>query len=193
MVDAVTQFDASPFLFHVTRLLVGTPSSLLAVGLLHPLHDLESDPTHSSSRLQNGRDCLQDLLSLSVARPRRRELQSQLRQLQQGALDLLMTGCGVEFGLAGAVAPDQPIPLGAQDRRLGNAVAINDLAVLVPLLMNQLPGDATLKYRLAERGVLRPGTGKDREESAAVLMEVRHVLGAGELAVGHVKEVTSPG
>ena len=55
------------------------------------------------------------------------------------------------------------------------------------------PAGLALQHRRAEGGVLAPGAGQHAEEPAAVLVEVGHVLGGGQLAVGDVEEVAPAG
>ncbi len=45
----------------------------------------------------------------------------------------------------------------------------------------------------AEGGVLAAGAGQDAEEPPAVAMDVGHILGGGQLAVGDVEEITPAG
>ncbi len=47
--------------------------------------------------------------------------------------------------------------------------------------------------RAREGGVFTAGAGNQGDEPAAALVDIRHVLGSGQLAVGDVEEVVSPG
>jgi hypothetical protein len=91
------------------------------------------------------------------------------------------------------VIPHQTIPSDAQRRLLADAVLIEDLPAFIAPLMNRPPSDLALRQRLAGRSVLIPGARDRGEKSAAVLIDVRHVLGTRQLAVGEVKEVASAG
>src|SRR3989442_434637 len=101
-----------------------------------------------------------------------------------------MPSQGIEFGLTRAVAPNQPIALGAEPFGLGHAIAIDDVPVLVLLLMDHSPDHLALGKGFTEHAILGASAGQDAEESPAALMHVGHVLRGGELAVGDVKEVT---
>src|SRR5205807_2158227 len=45
----------------------------------------------------------------------------------------------------------------------------------------------------AEGGIFTSGAGKHAEEPAAMLVDVGHVLGGGQLAIRDVEEIASPG
>ena len=65
--------------------------------------------------------------------------------------------------------------------------------MLIPLVMDVPPLHLTLKQQIPEHAVLGSGPGQHGEEPALVLMDLGHVLGAGQFAVGHVEEVASSG
>ena len=127
------------------------------------------------------------------ARPRRRELQTQLRQFDQGSFDLLMTRMGILFGFARAVVPNQSVSFDAQRGRLGDGVLVHDLAVVISLVMDVPPLDLATAEQVPEGTVLGSSPGQHGEEPALVLMDMGHVLGAGQLAVRDVEEISSSG
>ncbi len=53
--------------------------------------------------------------------------------------------------------------------------------------------DLAAPERFAEAGILAPSAGQNAEEPAPMLVEIGHVLGGGQLAVGHVEEVATAG
>ena len=53
--------------------------------------------------------------------------------------------------------------------------------------------DPPREDRGAEGRILAAGAGQDAQEAAAVPMDVGHILGGGQLAVGHIKEVAAAG
>jgi hypothetical protein len=59
--------------------------------------------------------------------------------------------------------------------------------------MDHPPGDTALGQGFAEQAILGAGAGPDAEESAAVFVQVGHVLRGGELAGGDLGEVAPPG
>ena len=61
--------------------------------------------------------------------------------------------------------------------------------MLITFDVDLSPDDRAGSDRGAEGGVLGAGPRQDGHEPAAVLVEVGHVLGGGELAVGNVEEV----
>ena len=67
------------------------------------------------------------------------------------------------------------------------------LPSLVTLFVDRVASRPPAARPRAEGGVLAPGAGEHGEEPAAVLVDVGHVLGGGELAVGDVEEVAAPG
>jgi hypothetical protein len=64
--------------------------------------------------------------------------------------------------------------------------------MLIAFVMDRLPLNLPLKYCLAEGAVLSWGGEQDAEEPAASLMEASHVVGGGQLTVGHVEKVPPP-
>ena len=71
---------------------------------------------------------------------------------------------------------------------------VDHFPVVVALVVEVSPvGPRPSRTTGAEGGVLAAGAGQDGEEPAAVLMDVGHVLGGGELAVGDVEEVAAAG
>ena len=108
-------------------------------------------------------------------------------------LDPLQPRRRVQLGLARAVIPDQPVPLGAGRLRLVDREPVDQLPVVVVLVVDPRQWTRPAQDLGAEGGVLAAGAGQDAQEPAAVLMDVGHVLGGGELAVGDVEEVAAAG
>ena len=73
------------------------------------------------------------------------------------------------------------------------AIPVDQFALVIELVVDRFPAGLALADRRAEGGVLAAGARQDGEEPAAVLMDVGHVLGGGELAVGDVEEVAAAG
>src|SRR5439155_25315003 len=99
----------------------------------------------------------------------------------------------VEFGLAGALVPGKAVALGGGRFRLVGPIAVDELAPVIELVVDRLPAGQAVAEGRAEGRVLAPGAWQDGEEPAAVLMDVGHVLGGGQLAVGDVEEVAAAG
>ena len=59
--------------------------------------------------------------------------------------------------------------------------------------MDPSPRHATVADGRTEGGILGAGAGQDAYESAAMAMDVGHVVGRGQLAVGDVEEVAAAG
>src|SRR4051812_24195585 len=59
--------------------------------------------------------------------------------------------------------------------------------------MDVSPAGPTVPHQRAEGGILAPRAGQHAHEPAAAVVEVGHVLGGGQLAVGDVEEVPPPG
>ena len=70
---------------------------------------------------------------------------------------------------------------------------VDQLPFVVALVVDLSPVDLAREDLGAEGGVLAAGAGQDAEEPAAVPMDVGHVLGGGQLAVGDVEEVAPAG
>ena len=104
-----------------------------------------------------------------------------------------MPRAGIMFRLTRAVIPDQAIPFSAQRGRHADRVPINDLALVIPLVVDVPPLDLTLGQQVPEDAVLGSSPGQHGEKPALALMDIGHVLGAGQLAVGHVEEIASSG
>ena len=60
-------------------------------------------------------------------------------------------------------------------------------ALVIPLVVDVPPLDLTLGQQVPEDAVLGSSPGQHGEEPALALMDIGHVLGAGQLAVGHVQ------
>src|SRR4029077_10783446 len=105
----------------------------------------------------------------------------------------LVPRTGILFGLAGAVIPDKVIPLSAQRGRFTDGVLVYDLALVISLVVDVAPLDLTVAERVPEGFVLGSGPGKHGEEPALVLMDIGHVLGAGQLAIRDVEEIAPSG
>ena len=71
--------------------------------------------------------------------------------------------------------------------------AVDQLPLVIVLVVDRSPVGPAREDLGAEGGVLAAGAGQDAEEPAAVLMDVGHVLGGGQLAVGDVEEVAAAG
>ena len=67
------------------------------------------------------------------------------------------------------------------------------MSLIITLFVDLTPDDRAGSDRGAEGGVFASGSRQDGDEPAAVLVEVGHVLGGGELAVGDVEEVGAAG
>jgi hypothetical protein len=91
------------------------------------------------------------------------------------------------------VIPDQAIALDAADLRLVDREPVHQLPLVIALVVDPSPRDSTPQDLPTEGGVLGAGAGQGAHEAAAVLMEIGHVLGGGQLAVGHVEEVAAAG
>src|SRR5208282_347727 len=102
-----------------------------------------------------------------------------------------MPRLGILFRLARAVIPDQAVPFGAQRGRHADGVLVHDLAPVIALFVDGTPLDLAFGERVAKVAVLGSSPGEHREEPALVLMDVGHVLGAGQFAVNHIEEVWS--
>ena len=99
----------------------------------------------------------------------------------------------VEFGLAGTVVPDQAVSFGSDRLGLVDAESIDQLPVVIELVVDVSPVGVARAEGRAKGGVLATGARQDGEESAAMLMDVGHIFGGGELAVGDVEEVVAAG
>jgi hypothetical protein len=106
---------------------------------------------------------------------------------------VLVARTGILFCFARAVIPDQTIPFGAQRGGLTDGVPVHDLAVVISLVVNVAPLDWAALERVAEGFVLGSGPGKHGEEPALMLMDVGHVVGAGQLAIRDVKKISLSG
>ena len=129
---------------------------------------------------------------IAVARPGRDESLLATRSVARRPFDPSVTGQRVKLGLAGAVIPDDPVALGAG--RLG--FVDRNRSITFPsssTLSWMAPAGLALAYQCTECRVFAPCTGQDSEKPAAVLMDVGHVLGGGELAVGDIEEVAAAG
>src|SRR5205085_8746056 len=87
----------------------------------------------------------------------------------------------------------QAVSFGGGRLRLVDAVTVDQLALAIELVVDLFPAGVALADRLAEGRVLATGAWQDGEEPAAALMDVGHVLGGGELAVGDVEEIAPAG
>ncbi len=76
---------------------------------------------------------------------------------------------------------------------VADRVAVDHLAFVVGLLPQRSPGDLALGQQRAEGRVFAAGPRQHGDETALALMEIGHVLAAGQLAVGHVQEVAAAG
>src|SRR5208337_3411055 len=65
--------------------------------------------------------------------------------------------------------------------------------MVIPLVMDVPPLHLALRQQIPEDAVLGSSAGQHGEKPALVLMDIGHVLGAGQFAVGPVEEVASTG
>src|SRR5262249_38290689 len=142
--------------------------------------------------LEDRLDRLGHLGPLTITRPRRTELRPQLGQLQQGALHLLGSRQRIQFGFPRAVIPDQPIPFGADTRLVTEAIPIDDLSRLVPLVVERPPANLAAGDQRAKGPVLGSSPGQYAEESTPALMDRSHGLHSRRLAVGHIEKMRTP-
>ena len=111
-------------------------------------------------------DGLGHLGPLAVARPRRGQLRPQLGQRRRRPLDPLVPRQRVEFGLAGAVIPDQAVPLGGGRLRLVDREAVDQLALVIELVVDRFasgPGPSrTVARKAASSPRVRGRTVRNR-------------------------------
>src|SRR5205823_11339566 len=108
--------------------------------------------------------------------------------------DKLVTGVQTcALPISGAVVPDQSVPLGASRLRFVDTEPVDQVAVVIESVVDRSPAGLAIRHRRPKHGVLTTGAGQDGEEPAAVLMEVGHVLGGRQLAVGDVEEIPPAG
>jgi hypothetical protein len=91
------------------------------------------------------------------------------------------------------VVPDQPVALGALTRRLADRKLVEKVSLVIASVVDVPPSDLSQHHSGAEGGIFTSGAGKHAEEPAAMLVDVGHVLGSGQLAIRDVEEVVSPG
>ena len=130
---------------------------------------------------------------MAIPGPGGGKLRAQLRQFAQRALDLLMSCPRSVIRLARAVIPDQTIPFRTERRRLADGVLVHDLAIVIPLVVDEAPLNLALGQQVSEGAVFGSRSGKHGEEPALALMDIGHVLGGGQLTVRHVEEVPATG
>ena len=109
-----------------------------------------------------------------------------------GASIFLQNALMLVYGARYQVYPDGILPQLAVSLGVVQ-VPLMRIVVVVASFVDGLPPGLALPNRRAEGGVLGAGTGQHGEEAATTLMEMGHVLGGGELAVGDVEEVTAAG
>jgi len=81
------------------------------------------------------------------------------------------------------------------ERQFGlvNEEPVDDLAMLVHLVVEVLPGGLASAELGAKGRIFAACPGQHTDEPAAVLVHVGHVLGGSQLAIGHVEEVAPAG
>src|SRR5271166_1578326 len=94
-----------------------------------------------------------------------------------------MPRAGIMFRLTRAVIPDQAIPFSAQRGRHAERVPIDDLAIVIPLVVDVPPLDLTLEQQVPEDAVLGSSPGQHGEEPALALMDIGHVLNGIKFSV----------
>src|SRR5512135_1213667 len=99
----------------------------------------------------------------------------------------------IQLGLAPAVIPDQAVPLDAGHLRLVDREPVHHIPIVVDLVVDRSPASSAVPHQRAEGRVLGSRAGQHAQEPSAVLVEMGHVLGGGQLAIGHVEEVTPAG
>src|SRR5512135_3057516 len=85
------------------------------------------------------------------------------------------------------------ISLDAGRLRFVDREPIHPIPLVVQLVVDGPPAGSSVSHQRAEGGILGTRAGQHAQEPAATLMQVGHVLGGGQLTVGHVEEVAAPG
>jgi len=178
---------------HVPGVGPRTAAPLLAVRLGRSLLDLNDEEVLGLTVAEDDVDGLRHLGVVAVACPRRGEFAAQLGQRRGRPLEAFVPRQRVLLGLAGAVVPDQPVSLGGGRLRLVDAEPVDQLPIVIDLVVDVSPARQALANRRPVSRVLAAGARQDGEEPAAVLMDVGHVFGSRELAVGNIEEVAAAG
>src|SRR5271157_3715658 len=189
--DPVLQREPQLLFADVPGLLPRPAASLLVVLFGDLLLDLNRDPLTDLAVPKQRLDYLDDLGPAVVPGPRRGQLGPQFVQPFERLLQPCQPYLCVQLGLSCAVIPDQPITLSRLPRWLADREAVDQLTLVVVLVVDPSPRDLSAYHGGAEGSVLTARSRQYAEEPAAALMQIGHVLGGSQLAVGDVEEVAT--
>ena len=192
VVDAILQVESRGHLLHVVGVLARPPAMVLVKRLLGRGWIFDRDPRSRPGARGSPPPPRPPWLpggsgsAASGASPAS-------GQLLQGPLDPPAAGHGVQFGLAQAVVPHQPIAFGGAGGLVAERVAVDHLPSSSRLLPQRPPSDLALATNSRKARVFAAGPRQHGDEPALALVQVGHVLAGGQLAVGHVEEVAPAG